>query len=197
MSRAKQRADRIREVVPLDQVLENLGYGVMSGSDREQQFSCDLHGDGSDGKPSARYYPESTSWYCFACGRSRDAIATTMEKQGMSFSEACKLLETQFDLPPLPWKDDAAPVKNSFQEVVPNAKVQPSIDEMAHTLKRLLDGLTKDGTFSLDTSLRLWEAYDRILFMYNEKQVAEDKVRSSLERIAGNALNVNESVCRY
>ena len=193
-SRAKQRADRIRNEVPLDQVLENFGYAVVSGSDREQQFSCDLHGDGSDGKPSARYYPESTSWYCFACGRARDAIATTMEKQGASFSDACRLLESQFNLPPLPWKDES-PKEPSYQEVVSNQKTQPTIDEMAHTLNRLLDGFTKDGTFTLETSLRLWEAYDRILFMHREKQVSEDKVRSSLERIAGNALNVNE-LCR-
>lgn len=196
MSRSRARADRIREVVPLDQVLENLGYAVVSGSDREQQFSCDLHGDGSDGKPSARYYPDSQSWYCFACGRSRDAIATTMEKQGMAFSEACKLLESQYNLPPLPWKDDSAIETSTFQEVVPTKKSQPTIDEMAYTLKRLLDGLTKDGTFNMETALRLWEAYDRILFMYREKQVAEDKVRTGLERIAGNALNVTDQ-CRY
>lgn len=65
MSRAKQRADRIREEVEIVQVLADYGYHVSAhGGDREQQFSCDLHGDGSDSKPSARAYPSSNSWYC-------------------------------------------------------------------------------------------------------------------------------------
>ena len=187
MSRSRQRADRIRAEVPLDTVLETLGYDVVSGSDREQQFSCDLHGDGSDGKPSARYYPESTSWYCFACGRSRDAINTVMEKQGSSFSEACKALEIEHNLPPLPWKDDAEP-KQGFQAVIKEQDDQPTVEHMRHTLTRLLDGLTKDGTFSLEVSLKLWEAFDRIVYMHQENMVADAKVRKGFERIAGKAM---------
>jgi intein/homing endonuclease len=65
MSRAKQRADRIRQDIDIVQVLADYGYKVNpGGGDREQQFSCDLHGDGSDSKPSARVYPSSNSWYC-------------------------------------------------------------------------------------------------------------------------------------
>lgn len=64
-SQARARADRIREKIPIVQLLEDFGYGVRaSGGDREQQFSCNLHGDGQDNKPSARVYPDSDSWYC-------------------------------------------------------------------------------------------------------------------------------------
>lgn len=65
--RAKQAADRIREHVPIVRVLAAYGYRVREeGGDREQQFSCDLHGDGRDSKPSARVYPASDSWYCIS-----------------------------------------------------------------------------------------------------------------------------------
>ena len=63
--RAKAAADRIREQVPILQVLASYGYRVrVDGGGREQQFSCDLHGTGQDNKPSARAYPDSASWYC-------------------------------------------------------------------------------------------------------------------------------------
>ena len=75
MGRAKDAADRIRAEVPIVDVLYGYGYAVHpDGEDREQQFSCDLHGDGADTKPSARVYPDGGSFHCFACGRSRDAI---------------------------------------------------------------------------------------------------------------------------
>lgn len=65
MGRAKKRADRIRAEISIVKVLSDLGYHIHpDGGDREQQFPCDLHGDGSDSKPSARVYPSSNSWYC-------------------------------------------------------------------------------------------------------------------------------------
>ena len=76
------RAQRIKELIPIEQVLSDYGYAVHSDlGEREQQFSCDLHGDGSDNRPSARVYPETSSWYCFACSKARDAIATAQEKE--------------------------------------------------------------------------------------------------------------------
>lgn len=63
MTRSERRAARIRTDIPITRVLEDYGYRVQD-VDRQQQFPCDLHGDGSDGKPSARVYPESNQWYC-------------------------------------------------------------------------------------------------------------------------------------
>lgn len=65
MGRSRQRADRIRALIPIEEVLLHYGYQVRADAGgREQQFCCDLHGDGQDTKPSARVYPESASWYC-------------------------------------------------------------------------------------------------------------------------------------
>ena len=99
MGRAREAADRIRAEVPIVDVLYDYGYRVHpDGEDREQQFSCDLHGDGSDTKPSARVYPESASFHCFACGRSRDAITLVREKEGVEFWQAVKMLEAKHNL---------------------------------------------------------------------------------------------------
>jgi len=106
-SRAVKRADRIREMIPIVQVLADYGYDVRAdGGDREQQFPCNLHGDGFDLKPSARVYPDSQSWYCFGCDLSRDAIATVRGNEGLSFWEAVRKLEQVYELPPLPWADE-------------------------------------------------------------------------------------------
>lgn len=64
-SRAEAASTRIREEIPILQVLQSYGYHVRADAgDREQQFSCDMHGTGRDNKPSARVYPASNSWYC-------------------------------------------------------------------------------------------------------------------------------------
>lgn len=66
MSRAADAAARINQHVSIENILAAYGYRVRPGGGREQQFSCDLHGDGRDGRPSARVYPDSNSWYCVA-----------------------------------------------------------------------------------------------------------------------------------
>ena len=64
-SRNARRVAQIKASVPIIQLLSDYGYHVHLGGDyQEQQFSCDLHGDGRDGKPSARAYPASNSFYC-------------------------------------------------------------------------------------------------------------------------------------
>ena len=63
--RTQRRIDQIKARLSIAQVLMDYGYPVRGDNDeREEQFPCDLHGDGHDGKPSARIYPESNSWYC-------------------------------------------------------------------------------------------------------------------------------------
>lgn len=68
MSRNERRRDRIKEQVPILDLLARYGYMIEPGYNGEQQFRCDLHGSGQDNKPSARAYPESNSTYCIAGG---------------------------------------------------------------------------------------------------------------------------------
>lgn len=170
--RNRKRRSRIKRVVPLDEVLESYGYAVRSGFDSEQQFSCDLHGDGNDSKPSARYYPESASWHCFACGRSRDVISTVMEKEGLSFTAALTTLESRFSLPEIPWETEKV--------VEREVDIRPYF----RRVERLLTNLTDEKDLPMEVTLSFWEAYDFLSFDY-EKSKEESKTVHALDRLHG------------
>jgi hypothetical protein len=171
MSRAKQAADRIRAEVPIVAVLESYGYYVHAdGGDREQQFSCDLHGDGTDGKPSARVYPDSDSWYCFACNLSRDAIQTVRAKEGLDFWPAVKSLEGRYGLPALPWVEDEPRAATPQEEVRDSLRHYRTWDDEKKRLTTLLDSVTQDKDLSMTITLALWEAYDRICWQVDDEK---------------------------
>ena len=158
MSRSKERADRIRAEIPIVEVLASYGYRVDAGADREQQFQCDLHGDGRDGKPSARVYPDEGHWYCFACARSRDAIQTVREKEGLEFSAACAALEKRFNLPPLPWVEES---ESTGWEAALEAPPVTASDAHVRT-SRFLTSITREKSLPLRAVLLAWERIDRL-----------------------------------
>lgn len=158
MTRSERRAARIRTDIPITRVLEDYGYRVQD-VDREQQFQCDLHGDGTDGKPSARVYPSTNQWYCWACARSRDSVATVREKEGMAFHPALDALEQRYGLPALPWEDgddETAPA-----DPVTAILDAPYADPVRVRTERVLRALTTERTDPLPRVLKLWEAFDR------------------------------------
>jgi DNA primase len=168
VSRSKDRADRIKAEIPLLEVLASYGYAVHpGGGDREQQFSCDLHGDGTDSKPSARAYPDTNQWYCFACATSRDAIQTVREKEGLDFRSACDLLERKFGLPPLPWDPEEDEAGHLDLESVLSVPIPTASDAQAR-VATLLRAMTRERSLPLTETLRLWEEHDK-LATYLEK----------------------------
>ena len=148
-----QRADRIKREIPLDRVLSEYGYAVYQGSG-EQQFSCDLHGDGSDSSPSARFYPDSNSFYCFACGKARDSIGLVMEKEGLEFAKACSALERKYGLDEWIYK---AP-KDPFKRV--ESPGLSDLELIQKNTERKLKMLTLERALPYDTMLKLWEGFD-------------------------------------
>lgn len=163
--RARQAADRIREHVPIVRVLATYGYHVRDdGGDREQQFSCDLHGDGQDGRPSARVYPASNSWYCFACDLTRDSIQTVREKEGQDFWGAVKLLEESVGLEPLPY-DGSWSQEDVTTEVAKALNPKKTWADDEKRIRSLLDSITQDRTLPRDTLLKFWGAFDHIVYM--------------------------------
>lgn len=207
MGRAKQRADRIREKIDIAEVLADYGYFVHAEYGGEEQFRCDLHGDGQDNKPSARVYPESNSWYCFACGRSRDAVETVREKEGLGFWDAVKLLESKYNLPYLPWddsyadddyerKEDVAPADEQLADILDSGK---SYEDEKKTTYRFLEMFTEDRELDMKSILGLWEAYDMVTHLVYEEVKPESwgktemlKIRAKGKEKMRNLLKVSE-----
>ena len=189
MSRAKQRADRIRREISIVQVLVDYGYPVHSGYGGEEQFSCDLHGDGSDGSPSARVYPDTNSMYCFACDRSRDTIQLVREKEGVEFWDAVKLLEKRYKLGLLEYTDEGEQATTSaataaLAEVKTLTETQvKTFEDIQRQVFRLLDGLSVDRDFPLDDMLRCWEAYDKVSFLVDHDLLLGAKGMAALLKV--------------
>lgn len=160
-SRAIRRANRIRTLVPMVQVLADLGYHVNpEGGDHEQQFSCDLHGDGRDTKKSARYYPSSNSMYCWACGHARDSITLLREKKGTDFNGAVTWLERHFGLPDLPWEEaPAGPVPVDVQTTAPRTP-----EDVLKRLERALAIAMQEGSLPVERLAAFWEVYDGLAY---------------------------------
>lgn len=201
MSRGRQRADRIRDQVSITQVLQDYGYTVHAGYDGEQQFSCDLHGDGQDSKPSARVYPDSGSWYCFACDRTRDAIQTTREKEGLDFWGAVKALESRYGLGRMVYEEEAeqdrdpaqgfaAEIKNATTTAATSTAAATTWENEQHRAFRFLDGLTLGKDLPLGSLLKLWEAYDKVCYLVDKEMLTEDKAKAAISKVREKAMEM-------
>lgn len=175
-----ERAKRIRDHIPIVPFLSDLGYDIHPEmGDYEQQFSCDLHGDGQDNKPSARLYPQTQSWYCFACSKNRDVIRTVMDREGLSFSEACMKLEKlaglshpRFDVNPEP-----KPV-NPFEVTVAD-----TFQDTQREIERLIHGVQKVEMLPLNTLFLLWEVHDMVCWHVYSKQWGEAQGISNMRTL--------------
>jgi|TARA_R110000824_G_scaffold54351_33_gene150011 DNA primase len=186
MSNAKLAAERIREEVPILDVLVAYGYAVHpSGGDREQQFSCDLHGDGNDTKPSARVYPESSSFYCFACGRTRDAITLVREKEGLDFWPAVRALEQRYGLKPMAWVQEKR--TTTQEEVVAALKVKTTASTVFHRTERFLLSMCREKSAERWQLAALWEAHDQITTAHYREGVGDTEAKALSLRVLDKA----------
>lgn len=167
----KRTAKRLNQAnaVPISDVLNRLGYQVRSdGGHREQQFSCDLHGDSRDKMPSGRMYPETNSTYCFACGKSRRPIDYLKDKRGMKFYEALRALEQQYNLPFIPWEEgDLAASETEVEPTFEMAQESEAVD-LAERCGRLLNVACRERSIDLDRVLRYSEVLERAYAAMNE-----------------------------
>ena len=161
VSRIRARADRVNAACDLGELLQGYGYAVVSDPHREQQFSCDLHGP--DHKPSARYYPESNSTYCWPCAKKRDPVEWVKEKEQVNFIRAIEILEERLQLPTLPWSDAEPdkPVDHLAEHDRISSQGESYLDIKAR-VQRLLEMITEDRGLACNDLLTFWEVFDRI-----------------------------------
>lgn len=165
-ARNNRRRDRIRLEIPLADLMNELGYNVHSGGGGEEQFCCDLHGDGHDNKPSARLYPNNTT-YCWACSVARDAVSYVRAKKGLEYTAALDWLEKEYKLPSLPFEDDDYSTKvNLYPDPVER---DDTFEGVTDRVRKQLDRFTVEKTLPLNTLLGFWGDFDRILYLVVEK----------------------------
>lgn len=177
-----KRRERIHREVPIAKVLYDYGYYVRQDLDvhHEQQFPCDLHGDGLDGKPSARVYPATSSWYCWGCQQSRDAITTVQEKEGVTYGKACFLLETRYGLKPMSRDfDDDEPEHIEFGV----SKQKATIKDAIKRIERVMLIHTRDRSFTMRETLGFWEALDFISWQHHRNLWSDDLVKRALQKL--------------
>lgn len=171
-----KRAKRIQESISIERVLQDMGYPVRGGGMREEQFPCDLHGDGRDGAYSARVYPESSSWYCFACGKSRDAIETYRDKFGLEFGEACELLEKKYGLSVWQWTS-----RTDTEEEISEDTSEQDFEGMRQRVERLLC-MIKDEKPMLEV-MAFWEGFDCVLWHLEKELWDYQRAYAGLKKI--------------
>jgi hypothetical protein len=193
--RTQRRLERIKEEVDILALLEDFGFHVRADMDREQQFSCRLHGDGRDSRPSARVYPETHSWYCWACQKSRDAVSTVREIQNISFMEAVKWLEAKNQLPDMPFEAGDTVYRPKAADAVVAEVLAPlskerTFEQDAKALHSILEMVTEDRILPLSRITAYWEAFDRILYYVQGKgqAMSEHQGRVALEKVKGRVM---------
>ena len=179
--RLRARADRANNEADLGEMLSEWGYSVVPDRQREQQFSCDLHGP--DNKPSARYYGLSNSTYCWVCQQKRDAIAWVMEKELMGFREAVEHLEEREGLAPLPWDDERDRPVSPEQELDASMVHAGGYEVTRDRLRKFLDTLTAERDLDRQMLLALGQDIDRVEYGVARQQWGEGQGSTALAKL--------------
>jgi len=138
-------------------VLKDLGYEVDPDDEEDQQFGCNLHG-GEDSHPSARVYPSTNSWYCFACKKTRDVVSTVCDVNNVDFKTALKYL---FDVYAIKIEKDIKEDEEEHDE----GKI------MLTNLDSFLLLLTKARKLDKDKTVRIWSIFDNMSQQYSHKKI--------------------------
>lgn len=179
--RLRARADRVNQECHLGELLREYGYAVVPDRQREQQFSCDLHG--MDNKPSARYYGHNNTTYCWVCNESRDPIAYVIAKEGLNFREAIEFLEKRLGLGSLPWSDENNRPANASDEIDTISRSSWTYAQEKERLGTLLTRLTEERDLDCKTLLTFWEVYDRVDYGVARQNWGEQKGLAALQRL--------------
>lgn len=174
----KDRVARIKEQVSIIDVLSHYGFKLYDG-DVDQQFPCDMHGDGSDQSPSARVYPDTASWYCWGCGKNRDAIDTVREREGVTFIQACIHLEKIAGLDIWNVPEDFFEKPKNPTEVFKIDKTVP-LDSLISQFRNMMQVATDGRVLDKMRTLKFWHVFDHFCWL---SRTEPEKARKGLTQL--------------
>ena len=125
----RARAKNVQEHVSIFDVLEHYDIPVQTRQ-RQSQYPCTMHGDGSDTSFSARVYPDDNSTYCWACSKRRDCISFVCDKENLTYFQAIKELESRYGVPPLPGYYQILDQELKTSEEHPESKLVESLETL-------------------------------------------------------------------
>ena len=86
--------DKIKAAVSALDVGEKYGIEV----NRAGFARCPFHAGGNERTPSMKVWRGDRGWHCYGCGKGGDAISLAQGILGISFSEAIRRLDSDFNL---------------------------------------------------------------------------------------------------
>jgi len=162
-----------------------LGHYSFDGIDPthevEQQFKCHLHGN--DQKPSARVYPSTNSFHCWACGKSRDPIALVMDAENMDLYAALQKLEDDNGFAPMPFDAEEEKGPALADQVAEAHRSTRTYEQECNRLDRMLRNQTTDQDLPMDTVLSYWEAFDRIQYGCENEGWSEEQGKEQIVKL--------------
>lgn len=171
----RQRAERIRKEVRVQDILAQEGFDVRSDA-QDTQFRCHLHGTGHDMKPSAHLYGDTNSWYCWGCQKARDPVSTLRDARGVTFREAVRYIERTYNLPALP--------EQTLEVDTPLVFQQPeTLDKAYRRIEVLLRSLREGQDTSWRYLAKMWWVLDE------SRALPEESARAMLAKIYGTVMS--------
>lgn len=192
------RAKNVQEHVSIFDVLEHYNIPIQTRN-RQSQYPCPLHGDGSDTAFSARVYPEDNATYCWACSKRRDCISFVCEKENLSFFQAIKELESRYGIPPLPGYYQLLDDELKVSQEHPESKLVESLEALMTpekasvpdwdrgSLEEMLRRSLKRREATFERQLMVFSLFDVLSFEVAtgilSVDLARQKLKALLDRI--------------
>lgn len=160
-------------------ILSFKGLGTFLKEDRyidlngqEEQLSCPFHG--KDNKPSARYYPDTDSMYCWTCQKSWDVFGYLGQKRDYDFGSSINFLLQKFGVDTSSLPD----IKDKIKSLEIN-KNETKVDRKSILLLKLEDKIS-----SLKQKVP-FEKYNKLTFGFLRLKslVNPDSFNSDCEQI--------------
>jgi hypothetical protein len=152
----------VLEKVSLADVLKSYDVDFMYSPDLadEVQFRCPIHG--RDNKPSARYYRETQTCYCWVCQKKWDVISFVRDKEELNFIGAILHLISKYKI-----DTSSIPDTPDFRPLKPKTADQEKIQEMQEEAMSIsLKGKIREfkNKIPLERYAALCTAFNMVMF---------------------------------